>query len=93
MGKRIGTHSSDGALTTDAMTIRIMHVVTALGKGGLENGLVNLIERLDPGTFEHVVCTVRGLGPNADRLPRERTQVIELGEKAANSRFQTAALV
>ena len=30
-----------------------------LGRGGLENGLVNLIERLDPARFEHVVCAIR----------------------------------
>lgn len=52
------------------MPIRIMHVVDHLGKGGLENGLVNIINGLDPDRFEHVVCAVRQLGPNADRLPR-----------------------
>jgi len=46
-----------------------MHVVDHLGKGGLENGLVNLINRLDPERFEHVVYAMRRLGPNADRLP------------------------
>jgi sugar transferase (PEP-CTERM/EpsH1 system associated) len=75
------------------MPIRIMHVVNNLGKGGLENGLVNLIERMDPGRFTHVVCTVRGLGPNADRLPRERVDVVALGDAASTSRFQTPALV
>ena len=52
------------------MPIRIMHVVDHLGKGGLENGLVNLINGLDPDRFEHVVYTMRHLGPNAERLPR-----------------------
>ena len=32
--------------------IRILHVVDSLGKGGLENGLANLIERMDPSRFE-----------------------------------------
>lgn len=75
------------------MPIRIMHVVNALGKGGLENGLVNLIERLDSSRFEHVVCTVRGLGPNAERLPADRVQVVALGDATSNSRFQTPGLV
>jgi hypothetical protein len=57
------------------MPIRIMHVVNNLGKGGLENGLVNLVERLDPERFEHTVCTVRGLGPNAERLPLDRFEL------------------
>jgi sugar transferase (PEP-CTERM/EpsH1 system associated) len=70
--------------------IRIMHVVDSLGKGGLENGLVNLIERLDPDYFEHVVLAIRRLGPNADRLPKDRVRVMCLG---TNSSIQTAALV
>jgi hypothetical protein len=57
------------------MPIRIMHVVDSLGKGGLENGLVNLIERLDPKRFEHIVFALRSLGANADRLPRDRVRV------------------
>lgn len=75
------------------MPIRIMHVVNNLGKGGLENGLVNLIERMDPGRFTHAVCTVRGLGPNEERLPRERVEVVPLGDASSRSRFQTPALV
>src|ERR1039458_3183888 len=69
-----------------------MHVVDSLGKGGLENGLVNLLSRLDPCQFEHVVCTIRGLGPNAERLPKDRVKLISLGKKDAGSQFQTAAL-
>ncbi len=73
--------------------IRIMHFVDGLGKGGLENGLVNLIERLDPAGFEHVVCAVRQLGPNADRLPRERVRVMCLGEKDGHSRVQVGSFI
>ena len=71
------------------MQIRIMHVVNNLGNGGLENGVVNLTERMDPGRFAHVICTVRGLGPNVDRLPRQRVDVVALGDAASTSRFQT----
>jgi sugar transferase (PEP-CTERM/EpsH1 system associated) len=74
------------------MPIRIMHVVDNLGKGGLENGLVNLIEKLDPQRFEHTVCAIRILGLNADRLPRDRVRVICLGKKETDSRFQSAIL-
>lgn len=74
------------------MPIRIMHVVDSLGKGGLENGLVNLISGLDAGCFEHVVCTMRGLGPNLDRLPRDRVQVFPLPKNEAAGRVQVRAL-
>jgi sugar transferase (PEP-CTERM/EpsH1 system associated) len=74
------------------MPICIMHVVDTLGKGGLENGLVNLIERLDPQRFKHVVFAIRELGLNAQRLPSERVRVMRAGEKASGSRFQVAAI-
>jgi sugar transferase (PEP-CTERM/EpsH1 system associated) len=73
-----------------AVPIRIMHVVDTLGKGGLENGLVNLIQQLDSQRFEHVVCAIRGLGLNVERLP-DRVRVICL-DKKPGSRFQALAL-
>lgn len=73
------------------MAIRIMHVVDSLGKGGLENGLVNIVQRLDSGRFEHIVLAMRALGPNADRLPG-RVRIECLG-KQAGSRTQMPALV
>ena len=71
--------------------IRIMHVLDSLGKGGLENGLANLIENLDPGRYEHVVCAVRRLGPNADRVQAAGARVICL-EKPAGRQFQAGIL-
>ncbi len=69
-----------------------MHVVDHLGKGGLENGLVNLIEHLDPTRFEHVVYAIRRLGPNADRLSANGIQVICQGKKDSDSAIQLGAL-
>jgi sugar transferase (PEP-CTERM/EpsH1 system associated) len=74
------------------MPIRIMHVVDHLGKGGLENGLVNLINGLDPRRFEHVVYAIRRLGPNADRLPKDRVRIICQGKQDTDSRFQVLKL-
>ena len=73
--------------------IRILHVGDSLGKGGLENGLVNLISRLDPHRFEHVVCAMRRLGPNAERLQAVGAQIMCLGGAQAGSRFQIGTLV
>lgn len=74
------------------MPIRIMHVVDQLGKGGLENGLVNLIEHLDPLRFEHVVYAIRKLGPNADRLAKSQVRVVCQGKQDSDSRFQVGRL-
>jgi sugar transferase (PEP-CTERM/EpsH1 system associated) len=72
--------------------IRIMHIVDSLGKGGLENGLVNLIQRMDARQFQHVVYTVRSLGPNAARIPHDRVQVVCLAKKQTDSSFHVPAL-
>jgi sugar transferase (PEP-CTERM/EpsH1 system associated) len=74
------------------MPIRVMHVVDTLGKGGLENGLVNLIQRMNADDFEHTVYVIRQLGPNADRLSKDRVRVVCLGKKETDSRFQVPAL-
>jgi sugar transferase (PEP-CTERM/EpsH1 system associated) len=73
------------------MPIRIMHVVDNLLRGGLENGLVNLVERMDAEHYEHVICAVRTLGPNADRLSK-KARVFCLTKKHGSS-LQVPALV
>ena len=35
--------------------IKIVHIVHALDVGGLENGLVNVINNLDPALFSHSI--------------------------------------
>jgi sugar transferase (PEP-CTERM/EpsH1 system associated) len=75
------------------MAIRILHVVDSLGNGGLENGLVNLIKHLPSPRFEHIVCAVRRLGPNLERVTRDQAQVVCLDKDATSSRFQLVALI
>lgn len=72
--------------------IRIMHVVDNMGKGGLENGLANLIERMDSNRFEHVVFAIRRLGLNADRLSHCRVQFKCLEKKESDSAIQLTTL-
>jgi sugar transferase (PEP-CTERM/EpsH1 system associated) len=71
--------------------IRIMHVVDSLGKGGLENGLVNLIQRLNTDEFEHVVYAIRRLGENAERLSG-RARLLCLGKKQTDGPVQIGAV-
>jgi len=75
------------------MRIRILHVIdTMLGMGGMEKGVVNLIRGMDPTHFEHVVCVMRSLGSLTDSIPRDRAQVICLGETGSGLRFQALGL-
>lgn len=74
------------------MPARILHIVDSLGQGGLENGLVNLIQRTDPHRFEHVVCAIRSLGVNAERLPSDRVRIMCLEKKDSDSPIQVLRL-
>lgn len=39
--------------------LRIMHVISSLGYGGLELGILKLMNGLDPDLFEHRICAIR----------------------------------
>jgi sugar transferase (PEP-CTERM/EpsH1 system associated) len=75
------------------MPIRIMHVLDNLGRGGMQNGVVNLIAHLDPTRFEHVVCSTRYLeDEKSHRLYGEHVRVMCVGDRKAASRLQISAL-
>ncbi|MDN5850858.1 MAG: glycosyltransferase, partial [Nitrococcus sp.] len=48
--------------------VRILHVVHGLPRGGLENGVVNLVNHLPPLQFQQAVCCLDRRGEMADRL-------------------------
>ncbi len=75
------------------MPVHILHIVDNLGKGGLENGIVNLITRLHPDRFRHTVCAIRRLGANADRLPRDRVNVLCLEREGKRSFIQITSFL
>jgi len=61
--------------------IKIAHVAASLHYGGKENGVVNLVNGLDPDIFENYIFTyVRG-GALAQRVDPARCRVVELGDK------------
>jgi glycosyltransferase involved in cell wall biosynthesis len=53
------------------MPIRILQVVHGLPRGGLENGVVNLLNHLPADEFEHGVVCLDARGEMADRLAPE----------------------
>jgi len=48
--------------------ISICHVLTRLDIGGMENGVVNICNRLDRSRFRPLVCCLNSTGPMASRL-------------------------
>lgn len=58
--------------------VRVMHVVHSFGVGGLENVIVQLINRLPPTRFEHVVLALTTVSDFHRRIVRPDVRFIEL---------------
>ncbi len=65
--------------------IQILHLVTSLEPGGMENGVVNYTNRLDPSKFATTIACLERVGDFAMRL-REDVKVVCFG-KAPGFRF------
>jgi sugar transferase (PEP-CTERM/EpsH1 system associated) len=55
-----------------------MHVLNRLDFGGLENGLVNLINRMDPQRYRHAVVCLTAYSEFAKRIQRAEVPLIAL---------------
>lgn len=64
---------------TDRDRLLVMHVVFSFAVGGLENGVVNLINRMDPRRFRHVVVALTTCDPAfCTRVTRPDVEFISL---------------
>lgn len=59
-------------------SIHICHVQTSFGSGGLENGVVNIVNGLDPETFRSTVICLHEGGVLAERVTNPKAEVIYL---------------
>ncbi|SIS47630.1 TIGR03088 family PEP-CTERM/XrtA system glycosyltransferase [Neptunomonas antarctica] len=62
----------------------IMHIIYALGTGGLENGLVNIINRMPADKYRHAIICLTHATSFADRITASDVTVIELNKKPGN---------
>ncbi len=62
------------------MKIRVMQVLQTMGIGGLENGVVNLVNNMNPESFDFYICCLRGDGPFRSRI-KDNVKVININEK------------
>lgn len=62
----------------EADRVRVMHVVHSFGVGGLENVIVQLINRLPPAHFEHVVLALTTVSEFRQRVVRPDVRFIAL---------------
>ncbi|MCA1972896.1 MAG: glycosyltransferase, partial [Caenispirillum sp.] len=59
----------------------VVHVVDSLGVGGMENGLVNIVNATPPERFRHAIVCLREAGPMVERLRPGAAAVHVLGKK------------
>lgn len=60
----------------------IMHMVYRFGVGGLENGVVNLVNRMPRQRWRHAIVSLTDIsGQFAERVQRDDVRFIELGKR------------
>lgn len=62
----------------------VVHIIYALGTGGLENGLVNIINRMPADRYRHVIICLTHATDFANRITASDVRVIELNKKAGH---------
>jgi sugar transferase (PEP-CTERM/EpsH1 system associated) len=63
----------------------VVHVVYSFGTGGLENGLVNLINRMPEDRYRHAIVCLTEAGEFADRIERTGVPIISLHSRKGHS--------
>jgi sugar transferase (PEP-CTERM/EpsH1 system associated) len=59
----------------------IVHVIHHLGVGGLENGLINLINHIPPERYRHAIICLKGYSDFRWRITRENVEIIALNKR------------
>ena len=59
----------------------VAHIIYALSTGGLENGLVNIINRSPPDRYRHVIICLTAADEFVHRITADNVQVIELHKR------------
>ncbi|HEX4510569.1 MAG TPA: glycosyltransferase [Burkholderiaceae bacterium] len=67
-----------------ARRLRVLHVLLSLEPGGLENGVVNVVNGLDPARFESEVVCLKHAGEFARRIADPSVRVHEMDWRGGN---------
>ncbi|WP_404355216.1 TIGR03088 family PEP-CTERM/XrtA system glycosyltransferase [Methylotuvimicrobium sp. KM1] len=59
----------------------IAHIIFSLGVGGLENGLVNLINRMPSDRYRHAIICLKNSTDFKNRLQRKDIEIYELNKR------------
>ncbi len=59
----------------------VLHIIYALGTGGLENGLVNIINNPESRRYRHAIICLTERSPFSKRIMAEDVEIIELRKR------------
>lgn len=59
----------------------VAHIIYALSTGGLENGLVNILNRLPAGRYRHAIICITGADEFASRITADNVEIFELHKR------------
>lgn len=72
------------AAAHDSSVPLIVHVIYRLGVGGLENGLINLINRLPESRYRHAIISLTEVSDFRQRITRSDVACFALNKRAGN---------
>jgi len=64
--------------------IKILHLLHKLSCGGMENGVVNLVNKMEYGKFSNVICSLTTSDEYQKRIISERRKIYNLNKKEGN---------
>jgi sugar transferase (PEP-CTERM/EpsH1 system associated) len=76
-----GSAHAAAAVARPARRIKIAHVIFRLDMGGLENGLINLVNRLDEDVFDHAIVCLEEPTSFAERIATRNTKVYTVDKR------------
>jgi sugar transferase (PEP-CTERM/EpsH1 system associated) len=75
-----------GPASEDSNRLRILHVISYMGRGGAEMGILKLIAGLG-GDFEHCICATRGFDPDFVRSAFSEDKIYVAGSSDLKLQF------
>jgi sugar transferase (PEP-CTERM/EpsH1 system associated) len=62
----------------NTMPAHLVHVIHRLDTGGMENGLVNLVNTLPAQRYRHTIVSLTGIGPIAKRIVNPEVRIVAM---------------
>jgi sugar transferase (PEP-CTERM/EpsH1 system associated) len=74
-------------MTDDTAPPLIVHVIDRLSVGGMENGIVNIINHMPTGRYRHAIICLRYATDFRDRITDKEVEVFSLNKKKGNNPY------